>query len=379
LRRASELERRSLNETFAALCAIRSPWGEERAIADDLTARLQALGLEVEEDDTAPLTGAGAGNLLARVPSGPHPPTRSVLLCAHMDTVPHPGVVEPVLDDGAWVSGGPTILGADNKAAIAVFLEVARRAVAEPPPVGIELLFTASEENALAGAKAFDVGRLRSDLGYVLDQASPIGEIVMGSPTAYQLTATFHGQAAHAGVRPEDGRSAIHAAARAIAALPQGRIDDVTTANVGWVRGGGDGTNVVAAHAAFAAEVRSHEDARAEALVAQMVDAVHDAANEPVCACDVDLDVQRVFPGYRHATSHPSVLAAEAALRACGYEPRRILTGGASDANILERAGVPCTNLANGTERNHRTDERVSVVALEGMLDVVLTLVGELG
>lgn len=376
MRRASEAERRSLNETFAALCAIRSPWGEERAIADDLTARLQALGLEVEEDDTAPLTGAGAGNLLARIPGTAE---RSVVLCAHMDTVPHDGVVEPLLDDGAWVSAGDTILGADNKAALAVFLEVARRAVAEPPPVGIELLFTASEENALAGSKAFDAARLRSDVGYVLDQASPIGEIVMGSPTAYQLVATFHGQAAHAGVRPEDGRSAIHAAARAVVALPQGRIDEVTTANVGWIRGGGDGTNVVAEHASFAAEVRSHDESRAEALVAQMVDAVHDAANEPVCACDVDVDLQRAFPGYRHGANDPAVLAAEAALRACGYTPSRILTGGASDASILHRAGVPCVNLANGTERNHRTDERVSVAALDGMLDVVLTLIGELG
>jgi tripeptide aminopeptidase len=376
MRRASELERRSLNDTFAALCAIRSPWGEERAIADVLTARLQGLGLEVAEDDSAPLTGAGAGNLLASIPGGGE---RSVLLCAHMDTVPHDGVVAPVLDDGHWISAGDTILGADNKAAVAVFLEVARRAVAEPPPVGIELLFTASEENALAGSRAFDASRLRSDLGYVLDQASPIGEIVMGSPTSYQLTASFRGQAAHAGVRPEDGRSAIVAAARAIAALPQGRIDEQTSANVGWVRGGGEGTNVVAEHAAFAAEVRSHDAARAEQLVSQMVDAIYDAANEPACACDVDLDVQRVFQGYRHTGTQPSVAAAEAALRGCGYEPRRVLTGGASDANILELAGLPCTNLANGTERNHRTDERVSVAALNGMLDVVLTLIGELG
>ncbi len=376
MRRASELERRSLNDTFAALCAIRSPWGEERAIADDLTRRLQALGLEVEEDDSAPLTGAGAGNLLARIPGRGE---RTVLLCAHMDTVPHEGDVEPLLDDGHWVSAGDTILGADNKAAVAVFLEVARRAVVEPPPVGIELLFTVSEENALSGSRAFDTSRLRADLGYVLDQASPIGEIVMGSPTSYQLEATFHGQSAHAGVRPEDGRSAIVAAARAIAVLPQGRVDDVSSANVGWVRGGGDGTNVVAGHAAFGAEVRSHDPARAEELVAQMVDAIHDAANEPICACDVDLDVARVFPGYKHAGSQLSVVAAENALRACGYEPRRILTGGASDANILESAGLPVTNLANGTERNHRSDERVSVVALEGMLDVVLALVEELG
>lgn len=376
MRPASEVERRRLNESFAALCAIRSPFGEERAVADHVTAMLRGLGLEVEEDDTARATGAGAGNLLARLPGRTE---RTVLLCAHLDTVPHLGVVEPVCDDGAWVSAGDTILGADNKAAVAVMVEAVRRCALEGSPVGVELLLTTSEENALAGAKAFDATRLRADLGYVYDHASPIGEVVMASPTYYRLQAEFHGRAAHAGIRPEDGRSAILAAARAIAALPAGRIDDQTTANVGSVWGGAGGTNIVAERAGFLAEARSLDAARVEEVVAQMIDATHDAANEPVCSCDVDLDVERLFEGYRHAPGQLSVVAAEAALRACGYEPRRIVTGGGSDANALEVQGIPCTNLANGTQANHEPTERVSVAALEGMLDVTFALLGELG
>jgi tripeptide aminopeptidase len=377
--RPSDVERRRLNDTFAQLCAIRSPSGEEREMADRVTAELRALGLEVEEDDSAAVTGAGSGNLLARIPGQAE---RTVLLCAHLDTVPHEGVVEPVCDEGAWTSAGDTILGADNKAAVAVLLEVARRCTAPatgPPPVGLELLFTASEENALAGSKAFDASRLRADLGYVFDQATPIGGIVMASPTAYRIEAVFHGRPAHAGIRPEDGRSAIVAAARAIAALELGRLDEGTTANVGSITGGTGGTNVVAEHASFVAEARSLDEARVEAVVAAMVDAVHDAANEPVCACDVDVDVRRVFTGYRHTGVQPSVVAAEAALRACGHEPTRIVTGGGSDANALEAQGLPVTNLANGTERNHEPTERVTVAALEGMLEVALALLDELG
>jgi len=125
-----------------------------------------------------------------------------------------------------------------NKAAVAVMLAVARRLRAEPAPVGLELLFTVGEENALVGAKAFDVSLLRSSFGYVFDHATPIGEVIFASPTYYAIDAEFRGTAAHAGIRPEAGRSAILAAARAIAAMPLGRLDAETTANVGTIKGG---------------------------------------------------------------------------------------------------------------------------------------------
>ena len=124
--------------------------------------------------------------------------------------------------DGGWENANDGILGADNKAAVAVILEVARRATVEGSPVGIELLFTVAEENGLLGAAHFDATRLRSEFGYVLDHATPIGEVVTASPSYYRVGAEFHGRAAHAGIRPEDGRSAILAAALAIAAMPPG-------------------------------------------------------------------------------------------------------------------------------------------------------------
>jgi len=371
MRPASEVELRRLNDTFAELCAIPSPSGRERAVADRVAGELRALGLEVEEDDAAEATGGDCGNLLARLPGRVD---RSVLLCAHLDTVPHDGPVEPVLVDGAWESAGETILGADNKAAVAMLLALAHRAVLEGSPIGVELLFTVGEENALGGAKAFDVGRLRSGFGYVFDHASPIGEVIVASPTYYRLEARFHGQAAHAGVRPEAGRSAIAAAARAVAAMRLGRIDAETTANVGSIHGGAAATNVVPAHCTVLAEARSLSDAAADALVAEMVDRCYDAANDPVCDCDLDISVERLFRGYRQKPSSEPVAAAEAALRACGYTPSRIQTGGGSDANAFAAVGLPCTNLANGTERNHEPSERVSQASLQGMLDVTFAL-----
>jgi tripeptide aminopeptidase len=369
VRPASEAEKARLNETFAELCRIPSPFGHEQACADWVTAELQRLRLDVEQDDAAAAAGAECGNLLARIPGRSD---RTVLLCAHLDTVEMTADIDPVIVDGGWENANDGILGADNKAAVAVILEVARRAVVEGSPVALELLFTVSEENALAGAKAFDVSRLRSDFGYVFDHASPIGEIVVASPTYYRLAADFLGAAAHAGIRPEAGRSAVLAAAHAVTAMPHGRLDAQTTANVGSIHGGVGSTNVVPERCSLLAEARSLDPERAEEVIASMIDAVQDGA--AAVECDVDFTSEKLFTGYKTRSTAPAVVAAESALTACGYQPTRIVTGGGSDANAFEAAGLSCVNLANGTERNHQPDERVAVSALEGMLDVAFAL-----
>jgi tripeptide aminopeptidase len=362
--RATEAERHRLNELFAQLCAIPSPSGEEAAVSARVVALLERAGYACTIDE--------AGNILTR--TGEHP---AVLLCAHLDTVPHGDIpIAPVIVDDGWENANDAILGADNKAAVANLLIAAERAKApgwEGPD--FELLFTVREETALAGAQQFDVSQLRSRFGYVFDHATPIGEIVMASPTYFRLEAEFRGRAAHAGIRPEDGRSAIVAAARAIDAMRHGRLDDETTANIGWIEGGNAGaTNIVAPRCTLLAETRSLDPAKAEAVVAEMVDHCHDAANEPLCESDLDVTVERLFEGYRHKPSSPAVLAAERALDACGYTARAIVSGGASDGNAFEAAGFHTVCLANGTERNHEPTERVSVSALESMLDVTYAL-----
>jgi tripeptide aminopeptidase len=375
VRRASAAARERLNETFSTLCRIESPSGNERACADWITRELQEMGLEVSEDDAGPRVGSNAGNLLTRI-GGPN--RRTILICSHMDTVPLAAPVEPVLVDGGWENACDGILGADNKAAVAVALELARRLTeaGEPAPVSVELLFTVCEEVALRGAKAFDVARLDSEFGYVFDHATAIGEIVLASPTYYRITAEVRGRAAHAGIRPEDGRSAIAAAAKGIAAMDLGRLDAQTTANVGLVAGGSN-ANVVPERCQVVAEARSLDQERAEAVITEMVDHLQDGADST--ECDLDVEVERMFEGYRTRQTEPSVGLAEAALRDCGYEPKHIATGGGSDANAFQAAGLACTNLANGTERNHQPDERVSVDALEGMLEVAIALVERAG
>lgn len=370
LHSASDQERERLVADFIRFCEIESPSGRERAMADAVVADLRELGIDVEEDDTGRETGSDAGNVLARVP-GPED-ARAILLCAHIDTVPLDASVEVTREDGVLSNRYEAILGADNKAAVATVLGAVRRLVRDGSPLELELLFTTCEERALRGAKAFERGRLRSEFGFVFDHASPIGEIVVASPTYYRLEARFRGQAAHAGIRPEAGRNAIAAASRAIAAMRIGRLDDETTANVGRIEGG-TSANVVAERCTVEFEARSLDDARAGEVVSEMVDATAEAASD--ADCDVETSVERMFRGYRLPRTAAPVEAAAAALRERGIEPTYIATGGGSDANAFVAAGLPVVNIANGTERNHQPDESVTVDALETMLDVTLALV----
>jgi len=363
-----------LHETFVRLCEIRSPTGEEREVADTLAADLRALGLEVSEDDAAGPAEAGAGNLLARLPGRSD---RWAMFCAHIDTVPHEGQVEVAEADGVFRSRGETILGADNKAAVAVLVELVARHAQEPPPVGIELLLTVAEEQGLRGAKAFDPSALRSDCGFVLDHATPIGEVIVTSPTQQRIRADFSGVEAHAGIRPEDGNSAIAAAAEAISRMELGRLDEKTTANVGVISGGTSG-NVVPGRCRIVAEARSSHGAdRAAAVAGELTEACAWGASEH--GCDVDVRVGELFRGYEIPSTSPSLGLAEAGLRRAGFEPQRIATGGGSDANALRLAGFDCVLLANGTTANHTPEESVPARNLDAMLEVCEGIVAEAG
>jgi tripeptide aminopeptidase len=370
--RATAHEREQLVDDFVRLCEIESPSRRERAMADAVASDLRALGLEVEEDGSHTETGSDAGNLLARVP-GP-PDSRTILLCAHLDTVPLDAPVQVErTEEGVLRNRNEAIVGADNKAAVAVILATVRKLLADGgPPVGIEILFTTCEELALAGAKAFDIGRLRSDLGFVFDHASPIGELIVAAPTYFSVDARFHGKAAHAGLAPEKGHNAIEAAAAAIASLRFGRLDDITTSNVGRIIGG-TASNVVAERCNVQCEARSIDHERAAQVAGDIVDAMTQSATDR--ACDVEIDVQELFRGFKIPKSAVSVGIASRALEDVGIEPVPIATGGGSDANSFQARGLECLNVANGTEAAHQPDERVSVHALETMLDVALGLV----
>jgi tripeptide aminopeptidase len=360
--------------TFLELAALPSPPGEERAVADRVLDYLSALGLETDEDDAGAKVGSTMGNLYCRLEPRGDGGGEPLFLCAHLDTVLPEAAIEPVVGEDEVVrNAAGTILGADNKSAVAAMLEATARLVEDGRPhAGVELLFTPKEEVGLMGAAAFDESRLAARLGYVYDHAGPIGEIIVGAPYQQKLDVRFHGRAAHAGMYPEDGRSAIAAAARAIADLRLGRLDEETSANVGRIQGG-TARNVVPEWCGFAAEARSHDQRKLADLIREMVETVTFAAS--LEECEVETEISSVSPGYRLRRDDAPVQIAASALARVGREPSYIFAGGGADANVFNERGLECVNLANGMTDIHTPDERIAVADLELMVDVTLALV----
>ena len=361
---------------FLDLAALPSPSGQERAVADRVLEYLKALGLEPEEDDAGARIGSSMGNVLCRLDPTDGVQGLPLFLCAHLDTVPPEGPIEPeVGEDSVVRNAGGTILGADNKAAVAAMLEGTARLLEDGRPhAGIELLFTPMEEVGLRGAAAFDEQRLRARLGYVYDHAGPIGEVILGAPYQRKVDVSFRGRAAHAGMYPEEGRSAIVAAARAIADLRLGRLDDETTANVGQIQGG-TARNVIPEHCSFVAEARSHDERKLADVVREMLETVTFAAT--LAECEVETHVEGSARGYRFRRDDPPVQLAAAALEASGRAVSFVLSGGGADANVFNERGLQCVNLANAMVDIHTPDERIAVADLEAMVDVTLALVAE--
>lgn len=364
---SSSLE--GLTGLFVRLAEITSPSGRERGVADFITGYAQRLGFEVLEDGAAGPAGADSGNLVVRVPAaraaaGGAPAGTPIALVAHMDTVAVDGDVRVVIENGVARSAGDTILGGDDKAAVAVLLALLDELSAAPPRVDVDVVFTVCEEVGLLGAKHMDLGPLSAKAGFVFDSEGPVGAVVMNAPALTLVTAEFRGKAAHAGFEPERGRSALVAAARAVAAMRLGRLDEETTANIGIIEGG-SATNIVAERCRISGEARSRDRGKLAETVAAMIGAVNLAAAET--GVDVSLSVEEDFVGFSLKRDDLPVRLATEAMSKAGVEARYIDTGGGADTNVFNQRGLPCVTLGVGYENVHSPEEKL---VLERLLDL---------
>lgn len=346
--------------TFMELCAIDAEPTQERAMADRLTAMLKQLGFTVSEDDAGARLGGNAGNLYATLPGTG--PGKTLLFSCHMDRVVPGAGVKPQQEGEYIVSDGSTVLGADDVAGLAAVLEgimaVREQGLPHPP---LELVFSVAEELSLLGIEQFDMTPLVSRCGFVLDAGGPVGEIVVKAPEQVRLSAVIRGRAAHAGIAPDEGISAIQIAAFAIARMKLLRIDDETTANIGSIRTDGP-TNIVPDRCEISAEARSTDPARLAEQVAQMRQALEEAACE--AGGQVEISVRSNYRSYRLDPDAAPVRRAEAAARRLGLAVRHRSTGGGSDANYFNERGIPTAVLCCGFEKVHTCEERMSVSQL---------------
>lgn len=359
-----------LLKTFMELVQIDSESKNEGPFQAHLRQRLKELGLHVREDDTEKETGLGAGNLYARLEGTDN--QEPIFFSCHVDTVAPGNGIKPRLEDGIIHSDGTTILGADDKAGIAAILE-AVQALKEgnTPYRTLEFVFSPGEEIGLLGAKAFDTMQLRSKHGFVLDSDGPVGGVTVASPTLCRIEIEIRGKSAHAGLEPEKGVSAIEIAAKGIAAMKLGRINETTTANIGTIQGG-SATNVVADHAAITAEARAITDADCQAQVNSMISAVKQVAEEMGGTAEAKVSI--LSQGYRLDENDAVVKLAFEAIRDIGRTPHMKVSGGGSDANIFNAAGKPTANLAVGYEKVHTLEEYIPADELVAVAQMVCWL-----
>lgn len=357
-------------DTFLDLVRISSPSGRERGVAEYCAEVLSAAGCAVHFDDTRAQTGSDTGNVIALL-AGTAPGT-CIALSAHMDCVDPCEGVEPVISDGIVRSAGDTVLGGDDKVGVAAIVEAIRRmAESGEPHAEVRVLLTVGEEQGLTGAKALSREDAAADVCLVLDADGPIGGIVTSAPTHYTFEARFMGKAAHAGVEPENGVSAIAMAADAISRMRLGRLDERTTANIGTIQGG-SATNVVAPTCAVTGECRSLDRGRVEQVRAEMDAAMREAAAAPGGTAEVSWTL--AYEGFDVPATSSEIMLTESACTDIGVTPRRFATGGGSDGNVIAALGTPTLVLATGMTKVHTTDEQVAIADLECLSDLLVAV-----
>ncbi len=367
-----------LAQTFKVLVQCDSVSRSEGRFAALLQKRLEALGVATQFDRSAPQTGSDTGNLVGRLAGavGKAP----LLFSAHMDTV-QPGVgIRPVFEGGVFRSSGDTILGADDKSAIAILLEaLAALNEAGRPHAPLELVFSTCEEIGLLGAKHLDVDLLSARIGYVLDARDP-DRLINRAPAANRLSLEVLGKEAHAGASPEKGINAIFIASRAIAGLEWGRLDRETTCNIGTLRGG-VATNIVPARVTIDAEVRSHCETKLKRATQRIIDAFQHAVDtydprpvdgsKPRFAYRLEPDFMRTHIPEDHAVVKLAVEAAHRLGRSLRTQP----AGGGSDANVFFQKGIVAGVLGTGMHDPHTLDERVALADMVRACELVVEII----
>lgn len=362
---ADFVNKERLLNTFLQLVQIDSPSGREQAIGQHLMEVFRHLGCDPTMDP--------AGNIIARLPGTGE---ETLLLSSHMDTVGSDTGIQPVIRDGVIYSAGDTILGSDDKSGVAVILETLHLLQEHPewrhPP--LEIVISVSEETGLQGAKKLDTSQLRASWGVILDAGGPIGTFVYAAPSQTYIDATVHGKKAHAGSEPEKGINAIRVAAEAIAAMPLGRIDEETTANIGIIQGG-EATNIVPDRVQMRGEARSRNEDKLNAQLAAMRQALEDAADRHHTTVDVTL--RPAYHAYLITPDQRPYQAMMEAIRQVGLTPNPKTAGGGTDGNIYTAKGIPCVPVSTGMSDVHTKDEHIAVQDLVDSARLIITLVAE--
>ena len=363
-------EERIIRE-FCKLVEIDSPSFGERNMADQLKSYLVELGFQVLEDEAGAHYNGNSGNiygfLQGELPGDP------ILFSAHMDTVePSRNKKAVVHADGRITSDGTTVLGSDDISGIVAFLEAIRTIKEQGiPHRSIEVLFTIAEEVYILGSEIFDYSIIRAKEAYVLDLSGEVGTAALSAPTLVSFTAKMIGKAAHAGFAPENGVHAIAAMAEAIVQIKQGRIDEITTVNVGTISGG-LAKNIVPEICTIQGEARSLDHHKAILEVDKIRDIFTAIANKYDAKCEFTTSFGCI--AYDIDRTNPVVMKYEKACNKLNIPTKYVKTFGGSDNNNFVRHGITGIVIACGMNKVHSTQEYTLVSELVKCSKIVFEL-----
>lgn len=350
-------DRNRLLSTFTKLARIPSPSLKEKKVAEFVLKELRRYSGEIFIDSAAFAAGGETGNLVIKIPGDPS--KKPFLLSAHLDTVAVSGPIKPRVTSKAVYSDGKTILGADCKAGIAIIIETVKslkeNKISHPP---LELVFTISEENALLGAKNLDFSLIKSDRGLIFDNEQPFENIILKAPAANGFEIKIYGRASHSGVAPEEGISAIKAAAMAVSAMRLGRLDTETTSNIGFISGG-EGINIIPPLVVLKGEIRSKKEKKIEKTQQQFRKCLQKAIDKYPGRLKPAFEFisETKFPALEISPSHPLVKLTSLAMSEMGFKPRFSSSGGGTDANIFSGKGIVTPILSTGMRLVHTPRE----------------------
>jgi len=341
------IDQERLVNSFCEMVRIDSPSDEEEEVAKHLTEKLTQLGFQVQRD--------AHGNVIASE-EGDDP----LLLSAHMDTVEPGRGIKPEVQGDRIVSDGTTILGGDCKAGVSAILEglqsVKDEGLSRRP---LQVVFTRGEEIGLIGATNLDYSMIRAKESVVFDGNGPVNTITGASPTYMSFDVTVKGRAAHAGVEPEKGLSAIRIATDIISQLPQGRLDEETTFNVGFISGGSV-RNAVPAEASFGGEFRSRNTETLDLLRMEVL-ATLEQARQRYGEASIEEDLEVLFHMYNLDPNDQIVKLVTRVMGDLNLRPNIQPSGGGTDANVMRHHGIECVVVGMSTNEMHTVNEYVVV------------------
>jgi len=347
----ADINRERLLKTFIDLLRIDSPSFHEQKIGALLAKELRKRGCQVttqKYDKSFNLIAVKKGNAAG---------ARPLLLSGHMDTIEPTEGLRFSIRTGRISSTGNTVLGADDKSALAQILEALAVVRENALPHGdLEIVFTSAEEKGLHGAKNLDFRRIRSRYGLVLDSSGSVGKLVIAAPTHITYEMRIIGKAAHAGIEPEKGISAIRVAAEVISAVPQGRISSGTTSNIGIIRGG-TATNVVPKEVVINGELRGHDDKALHWIKQTIFDTALRTVKKNKAVIHI-ADFEE-YQSFKIDSSDRFLQFIGGVMQSCRITPSQVITGGGSDANIFNKRGIKTINLSTGMQKVHSNEEYI--------------------